>query len=501
LEGIRATELALERHRKEYARTAVDEHAVPAEELQSLRAHRETGWSIIRLKYIEGGAVPDAQVEAYSDGGSLTDAYRTAVDDADEAADRRFETAQATARLAEIARQSSEQEEHLDELRGLERGYRSDRESLSREWLELWREAPFAPAPPDDMLVWLAARAHVVQALERRLAAEREAASLRDEESKAKDLLIGELAKLGTDAGRLAARPFRAVVEAAAELVRKHEADIAARRKFEDVRKTTDTDVSRKQKALEAAEAELSGWTDDWIAAVTLLGLDPNDAPETIEAQIEAIGEMREVGNRIEDLRRERIGKIERDIAAFDAEVAATVASVAPDLVGADCEEAVVELERRLEEADQIRRTASDLDARLVAENKKVEECDGVRRGAVEAVERLQNEAGVTSVDDLRAVIARSDELRSLRGEQTALRTSLAQSGDGKLLAELAEECAGADLDQTSAGEQTVSQELADLRGRLVELGETRASARREFEAVAGAATADLAQRSDCDHL
>ena len=356
------------------------------------------------------------QVEAFANGGSLTEAYRTAVDDADDAADRRFETAQATARLSEIARQISEQEEHLEELRGLERGYRTDEESLSREWLELWREASVAPAPPDDMLVWLSARAHVVQTVGKRAAAERDAASLRDEEIAAKDLLIGELSKLGADAGQLAARPFRAVAEAAAELVRKHEADVAARRKLEDARKTAETDVSRKRKALEASETELSGWRDDWLTAVTVLGLDPNDAPETVEAQIEAIGEMREVGNRIDDLRRERIGKIERDIAAFEVEVAATVASIAPDLAATAAEEAVVELESRLEEADRIRRAASDLDVRLVAENKKVEECDGVRRGAVEAVDRLRKEAGVSSVDDLHAAIARSDELRSLRG-------------------------------------------------------------------------------------
>jgi uncharacterized protein YhaN len=202
------------------------------------------------------------------------------------------------------------------------------------------------------------------------------------------------------------------------------------------------------------------------------------------------MGEMREIAVRIQDLSRDRIGKIERDMQSFEAEVAAAVAAAAPDLAETDPDDAVLELERRLKEAERVRQLASDLDARLDAEGKKIADCERARREATEVVERLQTEAGVSSADDLLGAVARSDELRALRAEEDVLRTSLSQAGDGKSLAELADECAAADPDQTAAREETVSKELSDMRGRLMEFGEVRSSARREFEAVGGAAAA-----------
>jgi uncharacterized protein YhaN len=104
----------------------------------------------------------------------------------------------------------------------------------------------------------------------------------------------------------------------------------------------------------------------------------------------------------------------------------------------------------------------------------------------VNGVEHLQRTAAVSSVDDLRNAIRRSDEIRSLRGDYQAVAHALAQEGDGMSLAELAEECAATDFDQIAAREQTVTQELSDLRDRLMEARETRSAARRDFDAIGG---------------
>jgi uncharacterized protein YhaN len=108
----------------------------------------------------------------------------------------------------------------------------------------------------------------------------------------------------------------------------------------------------------------------------------------------------------------------------------------------------------------------------------------------------LQNTAKVTSVDELRDAIERSDELRSLQSEREANSAALAQDGDGMSVAELTDECAGADLDQITAREQTINQELASLQGRLIEAGEARSTTRREFETIGGG---DRAARAAAD--
>jgi hypothetical protein len=80
---------------------------------------------------------------------------------ADEAADQRFESAQATARLAEITRQIAEQDEQLEELRSREQGYGDDEAGLGAEWQALWEPAGITPLSPDDMLGWTDNRRHV----------------------------------------------------------------------------------------------------------------------------------------------------------------------------------------------------------------------------------------------------------------------------------------------------------------------------------------------------
>ena len=76
--------------------------------------------------------------------------------------------------------------------------------------------------------------------------------------------------------------------------------------------------------------------------------------------------------------------------------------------------------------------------------------------------------------------------MRRLHREFKRLTGALAQDGDGLSVAALSDECAAVNLDAAAAKEQTVTQELDDLRERLVEARESRNGARREFEAIGG---------------
>jgi len=483
---IRSTELLLNRHKKEYERTASDEYAVPAGELQRLRQRRDAGWSIIRRKYVEGTAVADAEVQAFDSCSSLPEAYETAIRYADSAADQRFESAEATARLAEIARQIAEQEEHLDELRGQKEAYNNDEAALAAESLALWKDVPLSPLSPDEMLSWIDARSQILQAIERKVASEHEAAALRDEEMDARSLLTKELHKLGVETKPLAARPLRIVLELAADIQRQYENKSENQRKLEEALKKATAESARKRKGLQEAEKALTEWKGQWSAAIDLLGLDSKAAAETLDAQVDAIDEMREVGNRINDLRRERIEKIERDIAAFEREVEDLVVCIAPQLADMERGQAVLELERLLKKATRAQELAAAVDVKFCTEQQKAEECERARQEASEVIKHLQQVAAVSSIDDLRNAIRRSDELRTLQLDHEAVAHALAQDGDGMSLAELTEECAATDLDQVAAREQTIIQERSDLQNRLMEAGEARSAARREFDAVGG---------------
>jgi hypothetical protein len=80
---------------------------------------RQSGWSIIRRRYLEGAAVSEDEVADFSPSGALAEDFETAVQVADAAADRRFEHADAAAQLAVIGRLIDEQDDLLKSL-GLE---------------------------------------------------------------------------------------------------------------------------------------------------------------------------------------------------------------------------------------------------------------------------------------------------------------------------------------------------------------------------------------------
>ena len=202
------------------------------------------------------------------------------------------------------------------------------------------------------------------------------------------------------------------------------------------------------------------------------------------------IDEMRTSVVKANDLRHERIEKIERDIAAFGEDAARLAKTVAPDLAEIQPEEAVLQLERRLSEAKRLRDLAMEKDEAIAILEQALEEAETARRSALEIIDRLQEAAGVTNVEQLKAAIEKSDRLLILRAEQKEILDALRTEGDGLSIAELEEECKAVDLDQLSARETSLAEELKDLRERLLEAREQRTVARQAFEAIGGTDTA-----------
>lgn len=448
-ERIRTTEQDMARHQKAHQRVAHDEDAVSPEDLASAREHRDAGWSLIHRRYVEGVSVLEEEVRAFTGAHrDLVSAYEAAVRDADEMADLRFDKAEAAARLAVISRQIAEQEELLQGLGNEERILGEEIQAMDEAWGEMWRELPFEPLPPDGMLEWIAARGEVLDGIERWAVAERQGARLRREESEAKSPLLAELETLGVDPGLVKDEPLRVVLETCAAVQRRHEKDAETRRHLnEELRKAT-AETERKRKALGKVEHAWSEWESQWEDALLALGLGALADPEGVAAQVDQLDEMREIAVKVNELRHERIGKIERDLSVFGGDVTEIVHAVAADLSKTEPEEAVLQLERRLDEARQIRQLREEKDKAIASFEKKIEEWEESRRDAREIIAHLQESADVETIDQLRSAIQKSDSQRALLKELSGVTEALIEAGDGLSVPELQDECAVVDLDQ-----------------------------------------------------
>lgn len=486
-ERIRTAEQELARHRKAHERLAHDEDAVAPKDVVDAREFRDSGWLLIRRRFVEGVSVPDEEIRAFTGTeADLPHTYETAVTAADTLADRRFDNAQAAAQIAVTARQIAEQQELLEGLRKEEGVLSEEIRALESAWKEMWADASFEPLNPDLMLDWLTSRNEIIEAIGRREAADRQLEALREEESKAKARILAELMAVTAKPSALDDQPLRIVMEAATAVQNQHEKDAVNRRQLEERLRKMKVDAVRKTTALETAKAAWTDWQTEWAAALKLLGLTVGTQPEAATAQLDAIDQMREIAVKIHQLRHERIEKIERDIEVFTQDVAALVTVIATDLVKLSPEDAVLELERRLETAKRIREQQRNKDEAISALKQKIDECETTGREARETIQYLQKAAMAEDIDQLKGAIHNSDKFRELENERSRVMGVLVKEGDGLSLPELKTECEAVNIDQVSAREQKLEQDLKELRARLTEAAEHRTQTRSAFEAIGG---------------
>ncbi len=328
--AIRDLTPAVENNRKSDARLVSDEKIVSAEDLMKLRERRDAAWSLIRRRYVDNIAVPESEERAFASGDALLNAYETAVGQADAAADQRFHNAESTAAAMVLARQIADQQDALDSNKQELTLLTEEQSALAATWTCMWNGVTDSPLPPEEMFDWLDARADLLDQIAKRDGAARSASSLQQEIADAKRQLVGLLQDMA-----IAASAGGLPLEAR---IRTEEANAQKRNEFALDERKLKADVEHKRGMVESAEKEHDAWNAQWKDALAALNLSAEAPIETIQEQIDAIDQMRETSVKIADLQHERIGKIERDIKAFAADVEKLVTAASPQLSGEDAE-------------------------------------------------------------------------------------------------------------------------------------------------------------------
>ena len=492
-------EQKLEQARKTFENTAHDKHAITIENLQEARDDRDALWRLVKKKHLENAPISDDEAHRHADAlDDLAAAFEPAMRTTDKLADRRFDNAAAIGRLEELSRNISEQDDGLAKLRTRQERLTQEGERLDAEWQALWEKAPLEPLAPEAMLEWLEARDALLEAMERRAADAGALDIQRKEEREAKESLLAELSSLGVDRAALEKDTLPVILERTDGVRREYERAAEAKAQLEESLQEAADIMERRRRELARAKQDWSRWQNEWSAALTELGLATDSNPDTVSAQIDVIDQMREKAFRIKELRHKRIGKINRDIAAFGDDIAAIVREVADDLAGMAADDAVLAIEKRLVEAQRIHdlQTGKKEEIQEIVHDVRAWEED--RQKACDSVNHLKDSAGVDTSDELRCAIEKSDELRALQGELGETLQTLAQEGDGLAAADLEAECADIDIDQIAAREETADAELEGLRCQLTAAAETRTRARDAFQAIGGddaAARAEAARQ------
>ncbi|MFO8151954.1 AAA family ATPase [Thioalkalivibrio sp.] len=474
------------RLRRTLERASRDGAELSGEELAEARRDRDRIWELVERRHIRGETLPAQDQARFADvPDDLAGHFRSALLKADAIADRRFERAETVGRLTQLADAVEMQREAVAALSRRLETLAGEGAELRREWRALWAPARLEPLAPDAMLAWLESRDEVLQLLRSRDEAAVRLAALQKEEQRARDGLIGEFRRHGR-AQETEAQPLPVLLQRGVDLLHALEQAEGERLRAEEDLRAADDEVERRRREAERAEAARDGWQQRWENAIGDLGLRADADAAEIARQLDTVEALQSLAAQIRNLRHDRIEKIQGDIEAFTRLVRAFVEEVAPELAEHGPEEAVVEIEGRLEAARETRKRQQDRAEQVRRLEEEMAATSDQQRQAQATLTRLMEAAGVDSTGDLRAAIERATRARRLRGELDSIVRMLEQEGDGLPVAELERECADADVDRAAAREQAIEQELRHLRARLEAAVENRASAREAFAAIGG---------------
>ena len=478
---------ALERDQKAMERRIRDEGVVAPAALEEARARRDDLWKLVKLQYVEGSPIPPEEEQAYvAELEYLPSAFEGAVREADTVADRRFDKAEDAGGLAELDRSMAEQKTFIAQQVAQEVALKDEGNQFDQVWLTLWADIPIKVLEPEAMLVWLGTRADILAAIGRQREARRQLDTCRDEEREASAQVVAEVAALDVGTDKMKTDSLRVVIEWAEVFQREQEAKAERLVEMRETIQGARADVTRRQHELQQAQAALKVWRKEWSTAVAEVGLQVEAAPEVVDAQISMIEQMRDHSGAAKQLRDKRIVTIERDIEEFDHSVAEVVAELAPDLSDTDAEDAVLELERRRDEAVGLRKQNKELSEIVVSRQEQIEALEEGRRKAWALVQPLKEAACVKEVKDLKSAIEQSDRLRVRKQELASVLETLDQQGDGLAMDILEEECRGVDIDQVRTREEEAESALKFLQEQLHEAVVAQTEARRVFQAIGG---------------
>ncbi len=479
---------ALERRNLLAAQDKLCHGGTPAtrEAVEDARARREVGWHLVRSAWVEGVDDAPAVARFTGDGStSLADAYEQSVLAADETSDELGRNADVALRLEHNAAALNANQQQASDLAERAAALTQAHAALETEWRALWSGIGIAkPGAPVVMLEWLDSFAQLkARAITCRKLGE-ELASLDatlDEHRRALMHALPDDSVPPNPPGM----PFELLVQhcgrvlaARTELLQEL---AAARERLASIHKRRESCAGR-----EAQQGrELDEWQRSWAAAMERLGVAGTPAISAIEARLARLEELRmHLRDRL-DLEH-RIEAMSARRTAFEDELRALVAEVAPDLHDRSVVDAVTALQEQHDRAKADRVKRGELDKQIANCRSELGDAALEAEQAKHALDELCALVGVPDPSALPQAEKSADEKRKLEASLTELDDRLLHLGGGATVDELLTEAKGQHVEAVEAEIAALTATMTNMDAERDELAGALRERQREVEAVSG---------------
>jgi len=508
-EEVRETFARLERERKNReARIGGLEgegEVVTPADLQAVRERRDTGWRLLRKRFIEEDRTAESDIRAFfPEKSGPGEEFERLLRESDRVADLLGRRSQEAVELSLLRK---ERDLAKAESKALEERLRTNGErmaELSGEWIALWPEGLIRIGAgglpdrlPEAMAEWLEKRARLQAEGER---IEGLAAGLvqeAQEEAERIRRLREALIPLEPGAGAeetLPALLFRArkFVENAEEARRRHaraeEAFLLASRQAEEARE-----------ALRQIEEELGLWYGAFHKAGEEAQIPLPEDPEETRDFLEILARLDALGRSMEEMEG-RIGKMREDIRRFGEQVARLSGERDPAALPEEVLVQSRELVRRFREAREAAIRRQELEKREEENRLRRIRQEELMERSHRLLSRLASEAGARDPSALPEIELRSREKAALQSRREDVVRLVLEGGEGESLEALFAACGETTADELSARLSAMQEELGSARERReslqADLVTRKIDLDRRLEALQAA---DLLQESEVE--
>ena len=456
-------------------------------ELEESRTLRNTGWRLIKRKYIENDDV-EKDIKEFAPDSDLPALYEQKVDAADHVSDRLRLDADQVVKRADLEAQIEDLKSRVSSITKEAGKVNEARETHQKEWDAVWELLDVDPGTPREMKQWLLKVDKLLANIHSADTSSSEVKKLAYEYKALKETISLQISRFD-DSIDLQEMSLEAMISLCEQRVKQEESVLEMKRRLEHSLGDTVIRLKRTREELKSIDNDLSNWIQEWGQAIDGLGLKPDVHPEHATETFDQLVVFFAKFDQSEDLRK-RIFGMDQVTEKFEKRVVEFTDSIGFKIDGREASTIAAQLNRELNEAREARASLKKIETQGKEIDGEIENANITLRTANEQLASLRDQAGVDANDELESVGESSRNKRSLQQKLDTLEQELTRNGDGLSVQKLEEEASESDIDAIDGELERVSSELKELQTNRDNLRDQRKTLQNEIAAKEGGAAA-----------
>jgi len=456
-------------------------------ELKESRNVRNTGWRLIKRKYIEKIDIEKDILEFASES-DLPTLYEQKVDNADHVSDRLRLAADQVVKRADLEAKIENLKSRLDDIAVEIKKVNEAQKAHRERWDAIWEPLGIAAGTPREMKQWLLRVEKLVTTIQSANAVAGDEQSLAEECRRLKETVSIQIIKFDESIDHRE-MSLEAMISLCEQRVEQEEAIRERKRQMEQSLGDADIRLKRTRDELKSIENDQSNWLQEWGQAIEGLGLKADVHPEHATETFDQFVAFFDKFDKSEELRK-RIYGMDQVEEKFNKKVFEFADGIGFKRDGQEAATIAAQLNRDLNNAREARASLKKIETQGKEIKEEIEDADITIRAAKEQLASLREQAGVDADGDLIAAGERSRNKRELQQKLDTLEQELNRNGDGLSIEELEKEADESEIDAIEGELEKISLDLKELHTNRDSLRDQRQTLQNEIKAKDGSAVA-----------